>query len=217
VKKQLYLIPGTAANSKIFEQIKLPSKQFEFHFLEWMMPESKNETIEHYAARMCKNIKHKNPVLLGVSFGGIIAQEISKIINCEKIILISSVKNKRELPIKFRFIRATKFHHLFLVKSNNTLNRFISLIFKKNTQKRRDLYEEYLTFRDPLYINWAIKQTLEWKQKAALPNTIHLHGDKDIVFPIKYIKDCIRIDKGSHIMILTKSKKINTVLLDYLK
>lgn len=84
MKKHLYFIPGTAANSKIFERIELPKDQFEMHFLEWIVPASKDETIEAYAKRFSEGIIHENPILLGVSFGGIMAQEVSKIIPTEK-------------------------------------------------------------------------------------------------------------------------------------
>ena len=36
-------------------------------------PISEEESIADYAKRMSEEIKHKNPVLLGVSFGGIIS------------------------------------------------------------------------------------------------------------------------------------------------
>ena len=86
MKKHIYLLPGTAANSKIFDRIELPKERFELHFLEWILPTDKNESLEAYAGRMCKKIQHAKPILLGVSFGGILVQEMSKQIECEKIV-----------------------------------------------------------------------------------------------------------------------------------
>jgi hypothetical protein len=40
------------------------------------------ETLVSYAKRMCEKVTHPNPVLIGVSFGGILVQEMSKIISC---------------------------------------------------------------------------------------------------------------------------------------
>tara|TARA_B100000809_G_scaffold266776_2_gene331480 strand:- start:26877 stop:27530 length:654 start_codon:yes stop_codon:yes gene_type:complete len=217
MKKHLYFVSGTGANSKIFERINLPAEQFEMHFLEWMLPNSKNETIASYAARMCEKIQHPSPILVGVSFGGIMVQEMSKIIPCEKIILISSIKNKYELSKKLKFIRDTKAYLLAPSSQIGRIENFISFIFGDKSKKRIQAYREYLSVRNPLYISWAIKQTLIWKQAEALPNTIHLHGDQDPIFPIAFIKDCIIITKGSHIMIITKAKKINSILLENLQ
>ncbi len=212
-KKHIYFVSGTAANSKIFDLIKLPSEQYEFHFLEWMLPESKKESIEHYAARMCDKIEHPNPILLGVSFGGVMVQEMSKIIPCDKIVLISSIKNKYELPKRLRFVKRTKTYRLFPSRSIDSIENFIQFLFGKKSEKRIALYKDYLSVRDPLYLNWAIKQVLVWKQKETLANVIHIHGDSDPIFPIKHIKNCFSIKNGSHVMIVTKAKKINNILL----
>ncbi len=64
---------------KIFERIQLPEETFEMHLLEWFLPEQ-NESLEAYAKRMTLKIKHENPVLIGVSFGGILVQEMARII-----------------------------------------------------------------------------------------------------------------------------------------
>ena len=58
------------------------------------------ETIANYAMRMCEDILHKNPVLVGVSFGGIMAQEMSQFITTKKVILISSVKRQKRTAKK---------------------------------------------------------------------------------------------------------------------
>lgn len=76
-------MPGLAASSAIFERISLPSTEFEMVLLEWEIPLD-NETLANYAKRIATKIKHKNPVLIGVSFGGILVQEMSKWIDARK-------------------------------------------------------------------------------------------------------------------------------------
>lgn len=211
-KKHLYFIPGTAANSNIFERIELPSDTFELHFIEWLIPTSKNEKIEDYALRMCSQVQHKNPILIGVSFGGIVAQEMSKIMACEQIILISSIKNRNELPKSLALIKKTKAYKLFPSHFIPTLEIIAAKLFGEKAKKRIHIYKNYLSFRNPLYLNWAIKQVLCWKQNNSLPNCLHIHGDQDPIFPMKYIQNCIAIKNGSHIMILTKAKEISKIL-----
>ena len=102
-------MPGMAANPKIFENIQLDAAVFDLHYLSWDLP-NKNESLQSYAARIAQRITHKNPVLVGVSFGGILVQEIAKIIAVRKIIIISSVKSTQELPKKMIFAKHTKIH-----------------------------------------------------------------------------------------------------------
>ena len=76
-KKHIYFMPGLGANPKIFEYILLPKDRFEIHLLEWKIPISEDESIQDYAQRMTREIKNQNPVLLGVSFGGVLVLNIS--------------------------------------------------------------------------------------------------------------------------------------------
>ena len=108
------MMPGMAANSKIFDFISLP-ENFNIHYLEWEMPIG-DESIQEYSSRISKKIKGKNIVLIGVSFGGIVVQEISKFIKTHKIIIISSIKTKNELPLMMQLGRKTKAYKFFNVK-----------------------------------------------------------------------------------------------------
>jgi esterase/lipase len=92
-KIHVYFMPGMAASSEIFERIQLPDTVFQSHLLEWFLPEQQ-ESLQDYAKRMVKNIKHDNVILIGVSFGGILVQEMKHFLNVKKVIIISSVKSK---------------------------------------------------------------------------------------------------------------------------
>ncbi|WP_298519423.1 alpha/beta hydrolase [uncultured Kordia sp.] len=207
-KIQVYFMPGMAANPAIFKHIVLPEDEFEVHYLEWFLPEKK-ETLAHYAARMVEKVKHDNVILVGVSFGGILVQEMARLINVKKIFVISSVKTKRELPRRMKFARATKLYKLLPTGLVNNIEVLRKVAFGNLATKRLDLYEEYLSVRDKHYIDWSIEQIVNWNQEKPLPNTIHINGDKDLVFPIQHISDCIPIKGGTHIMVLNKFKWFN--------
>ncbi len=213
-KIHIYFVPGLAASSQIFEYINLPKEQFEIHYLEWLVPNSKTEDIQDYAQRMCTKVHHKNPVLMGVSFGGIIVQEMSKIISVKKIILISSVKTTSEFPKRLRIAKATKAYKLFPTKAVTNIENFTNYAFGNVAKKRIELYRKYLSMRDEKYLPWAIHNVLNWQQKEPLPNIIHIHGNSDGVFPIKHIKNCNVIEGGTHIMILNKAKQISNLLVN---
>ena len=208
-KTHIYFVPGLAANSKIFERISLDNNLFECHFLEWKMPLSKSESIQSYTQRMCKEIKHENPVLIGVSFGGIMAQEMSKIITTKKVIIISSVKSNLEFPNRFKFAKHSKVYKLFPSKIISNIEAYEKCFFGDFLKKRAELYKTYMSVRNPDYLHWAIACVLHWQQTKIPSEITHIHGTKDGVFPIKNISNCIEIENGTHAMILTKAKKIS--------
>ena len=102
-KTHVYFMPGMCANSLIFERIKL-NKNFIPHYLSWIPP-LKNESLSKYVVRLSETIKHKDAILIGVSFGGVIVQELSKILKIKKVIIISSVKSNKELSNSMKFAK----------------------------------------------------------------------------------------------------------------
>ncbi|WOD44288.1 alpha/beta hydrolase [Hwangdonia lutea] len=204
----VYFMPGMAASPKIFEHINLPENQFEMHYLEWMIP-LKNELLSAYALRLSKHIKHNNVVLIGVSFGGVLVQEMAKHIKVRKLIIISSVKSMHELPKRMLITKATKAYRLIPTQLASNIDAFAKLAFGGNINKRLELYKKYLSVNDSVYLSWAIKNMVCWNQKDFDPKIIHIHGDNDPVFPLKNIKQCITLQGGTHIMIINKYKWFN--------
>lgn len=208
-KVPVYFMPGLAASPTIFENIKLPEDQFEMHFLEWFLPNDK-ESIESYALRMAEKIQDENPVLVGVSFGGVLVQEIAKHIKTQKVIIISSVKSNTEFPSRFKVAKTTKAYKLIPTQLLADIEKLVKYAFGDNiVAKRIKLYEKYLSVRDKQYLDWAIETILCWNQKKGNESVIHIHGDADEVFPIKNIENCIVIKGGTHIMIINKFKWFN--------
>ena len=212
----LYLMPGMAANPSIFEHIKLPSEEFTVHTLSWILPE-KNESLSSYAKRMAANITHDNPALLGVSFGGILVQEIAKHIAVSTLIIVSSVKSKEELPRRMKLSRKLKLYKALPAKLIEDIDVLAKYAFGETVKNRMALYQKYLSMNDRRYIRWAVKEMVCWDQEEASPEVIHIHGDKDPVFPIKYIKDPIVVPGGTHIMVITKFRWFNKNLPTILK
>ena len=203
----VYLMPGMSANSLIFERIKFPNN-YSPHLLDWIDP-VKSESIKEYAIRFSKLIKHKNPVLIGVSFGGILVQEISKFIKVKKLIIISSVKSNSEFPPHMKFGRITKTYKLLPLKWINDFESLALFVLGPLVEKRLKLYKKYLTVRDENYLSWSIRELILWDQIKPLNNTIHIHGTNDKIFPILFIKNYIKLDEGDHAMILKKSDWFN--------
>lgn len=210
-KIPVYFMPGLAASATIFERIKLPEADFEIHLLEWEIPLTK-ESLVGYAKRMTDKIKEENPVLIGVSFGGILVQEMAKHIDARKVIIISSVKSNLEFPRRLKIAKTTKAYKLIPMSLIVNIENLAKFSFGAKINHRIKLYEKFLSVRDIGYLEWAVEKVILWDRTVADENVVHLHGDLDDVFPIKYIKDCTVIKDGTHIMILNKYRWFNANL-----
>jgi len=208
-KIPVYFMPGMAASPKIFENIKLPEDRFEMYFLEWLLPEEA-ESLKEYAARLAKNIKHENPVLIGVSFGGVIVQELAHIVKARKVVIVSSVRCNAEFPRRMRFAKMTKAYRFFPTSMMQRVDWLAKFAVGNNMITRRlNLYEKYLSVRDKKYLDWAFKTIILWDRCEPEAGIIHIHGENDEVFPAKYLKDFIPVKGGTHIMIINKAKWLN--------
>lgn len=208
----IYFIPGLAAGPEIFRNIKFPEDKYRVEVLEWLIPE-RNESLRDYAKRMADRVKEPDSILIGVSFGGVVVQEMSQFLNLKKLIIISSAKTRNELPRRMRiagFTRAYKLIPTSLVLSVEDLTKFS---VGPKSKKRLRLYQEYLNVRNKKYLDWALKRMVTWDKLTEVPGVIHLQGDMDMVFPIKYINNCIVIKGGTHIMILNRGREISKKLL----
>lgn len=215
-KKHIYMMPGLAASSRVFENINLNNPNYELHRLDWIQPK-RDEKIRDYCLRLSKKIKHEKPILLGVSFGGIIVQELGKLFETQRLIIVSSVKSDNEYPLVFKLARD---YQLNKALPFGMFDNFIKFSLKLNINKlykRIDLAERYLTERDEDYLEWAVKSLLNWKQNSFRTDLIHIHGTKDKVFPIENISNCIKIKGGRHEMIILRAKWFNENLISLIE
>ncbi|MFD2550634.1 alpha/beta hydrolase [Bizionia sediminis] len=204
----VYCMPGLAANPTIFEHIKLPKSQFKIHWLEWLIP-NKTDTLSSYAKRLAASITEANVVLIGVSFGGVVVQEMSKFISVKRLIIISSLKTASEKPTSMKIMRATKAYAFLPTALVGKLDMLSKFAVNQKVAQRIELYKKYLSVTDKRYLKWAIKQMVCWQQETALPNLIHIHGTLDHIFPYERINGCITVENGTHIMILNKYRWFN--------
>jgi esterase/lipase len=211
-KIPIYFMPGLAAGPEIFTNLELDPEKFTLHYLKWINPVSVAEKIDKYAFRLSKEIKEESPILIGVSFGGIMVQELAKFVHPKKVIIISSVKSPNELPGRFKFAKFTRIYKLFPIKIIENFEDYTKYFLGKSLKKKANLYKKYLYVRSKESLKWSIYTIIKWEQIKPTENIIHIHGDADMVFPLKNIENAIKIKNGTHAMILTKAKEISKII-----
>lgn len=205
-ERHIYCISGLGADERVFSKFFFPG--YEIHFIKWITPEKK-ESVEAYAKRLLSQIDHSNPVLIGLSFGGIMCIEISRHIKTELIIIISSIKSKAEMPLWMRLSGRLRLNRLFPMRSFKLIEPLENYNLGVSTRAEKAMVKDYRKNLDVKYANWAVNAILNWKNKTVPENLYHIHGDADRIFSIKKIKPDYTVHKGGHLMILDKSDEIN--------
>ena len=206
MKPSIYAFSGLGADKRAFAGIDF--SEHHITFIEWI-PNRKNESIESYAERLSEQILHPNPILIGVSFGGMMAIEVARIISVENIIIISSAKGKNELPLIYRIIGNIKFHKLFPYHLMNKPTPLLFWFFGVRRVADKRLLNSIIRETDASFLKWAINVIVNWKRKSDTKGVYHIHGQKDRVLPLRNVHANVIIPKGGHFMLVTESEIIS--------
>ncbi len=213
--KTIYLIPGVGANDKIFQNLDLSG--YEIVHLKWPK-HRKDETIQQYVKKLLPQIKKDTqPVLIGMSFGGIVAVELAKLVNPWKTIIISSIKTYHERPFKIMFMNSVKFHRLVPGKLFLNLRFWMQLVLGKLNRHDYDLIEDMIQDINIDFNKWAVDQVIHWRNQTIPDNLVHIHGTSDWIFPRHYIDNCYWVEGGTHFMVVNRAKEISKILRKELK
>ena len=211
--KTIYCISGLGADERAFSKLKVDG--YELKVIQWLMPQT-DESIQQYATRMKAGIIEENPILMGLSFGGMVCTEIAKQIPVEKIILISSIKSSKELPFWMKTVATLKLNKIIPLKSTKLTQPIQNIMLGVQTPEEKALVACFRRDVDLPYTNWAVNQAINWKNDWQHPHIYHIHGDNDHMFPIKNIKPTFIIKKAGHFMIMNRaeevSKCVNSIL-----
>jgi pimeloyl-ACP methyl ester carboxylesterase len=207
----LYFISGLGADRHAFDRIKLP-EHFFINYIDWLEPE-KNEAIEHYAKRMAANIDISKPfVLVGLSFGGIISVEISKLFPAQKVVLISSIATHTQLPWYLRLVGNLQLHKLGFVYLFKNVDFMMNYVFGVHTPKMKAYLKEMIEKTTSNYLVWSLDTILKWRNSTKPANTVQINGKMDKLFQIKDCQPEYVINRGSHFMILTHAHEISLII-----
>lgn len=211
--KNIYLFSGLGADERAFQNLDFGT--FSVHFIRWIPP-GKNETMSDYAKRIREQITDENPILLGLSFGGMIAVEISKQISFDRLILLASAKVSNEIPPYFRLAGKMRLQALIPTAWLKRPNRLLYWLFGTKTAWERNLLKQILADTDPLFLDWALRQIATWKNEVSPRQVLHIHGTADRILPIKFIKSDVQLDNAGHFMTLNRAHELSLLIRKYL-
>jgi len=207
-----YFISGLGADKRIFSKLKL-NENINIIYIDWINP-VKNELLSAYAERLSKVIDKSQPfALVGVSFGGMIAVEIAKVLKPATTIIISSTMLSTQLPVLYRFagkLRLLNFIPASLLKSSNKLTQ--NYYFGTRSGSEKTLLSKIIKDTDPYFLKWAIGSILSWENKIKPARIFHIHGTNDKILYSKKATPDFMIENGTHFMVYQNAKEISGII-----
>lgn len=207
----IYFLSGLGADESAFKYLTYPAG-VKAVFIDWLVP-GKNETMQEYAKRISEKIDSSSPfILVGLSFGGMLATEVLSFVKPQKTILISSAARRQELPVYYKLAGTLRLNKLLPKKNIHKSNIFTNWLFSISASTDKFLLEEILTASNPDFSKWAINEIVNWKRKTSPENIIRIHGNKDRVLPIINFTPGYLLKGGGHFMIVNRASEISKIL-----
>ncbi len=151
-------------------------------------------------------------VLVGLSFGGMVAVELSKIVTPVQLILISSASSRNEIPPYFRAIGVLGLHRLvpgYVFKIPNPLAYWVFGIRRK---EEKALLRQIMRDSSPVFLKWAVSVIVTWRHASRPNNLLHAHGASDRLLPARYVQADIVLENAGHFMIWNRAAEISGII-----
>ncbi len=207
----IYLIPGHGSDCRIFSKIDFPEGYNIVH-MEYELP-GRKESMKQYAVRLSSQIEDGDDfTLIGVSLGGMLAVEIAEIKNPKRTIIISSAKNRNELPGRYRFQRKIPIYKMVGPRLAKAGAKILQPLVEPDRNKEKETFKSMLNNKDRKFIKRAIHLIITWKRETNSAPVTHIHGSNDHTIPHRNVKYDTLVKGGSHMMTLTRPEEISKII-----
>lgn len=210
-KEVIYFFPGLGSDERVFSELELDSSCYEFRHIKYHVPYE--ESMVDYARNLANQIQDTGVYhFIGVSFGGMVAVEMTELLNPDETIIISSCRNNREVP--------PRYHRLLKMGAYNTIpaswyKKYAPAaqgIVEPDRRKFKALCLDMLDKKDPDFLRNASRLIASWDRKLSVKGVRHIHGSNDRTIPVRHVHANHYVGKGSHMMILTRAKEISEII-----
>lgn len=206
---KVYFISGLGADKRVFSYLDLSF--CEPVYIDWIEAKP-NESLAQYATRLREFIPEDEPVVVGLSLGGMIATEMAKQDERVKSIIISSNKLASEFPRHLKVFRHFPFHKVIPGAALKRYQNFYTSIFGVKNPEQKKLIYQIVADSDMKFVKWAITAILKWDNAVIPKNLVHIHGTADRLLPYKRAKVDYIIEGGSHVMTLDKAEQLSAIV-----
>lgn len=207
--KKVYFISGLGADRRAYSFLDLSF--CDPVFVDWIAPEKK-ESLKSYALRLRKTIPDEHPIIVGVSFGGMLAVEMAKTDASIHAIILASNRSSAEFPW---FLRGAKYFPFYRWLPDTVLRKSaykIKDILGRNEKEQKQVMLDIIRETDMGFVKWALDAIFYWDNKEEPSNVIHIHGTADRLLPYKLVKADYTVDGGSHVLPMDNPREISALL-----
>lgn len=214
--RRLVLLPGLGADARLFDPQRAMFPEIEVP--PWL-PHREDESLADYARRMAATVTPSADLYLGgVSFGGMVALDMARLLQPRAVFLIASCRTGRQIAPHLRYF--VTFAHMFPARAFAVGAKLSALYMRKFghlTEEQEAFFAEMLADVQPAFVRWGIAAITAWPGPGELPMPIyHIHGSADELIPVEGVRPDQVVPGGGHLLNVTHAAEVNAFLAAHL-
>jgi pimeloyl-ACP methyl ester carboxylesterase len=211
--KTIHCISGLGADHRIFGRLAIPGAQLKH--VPWPSFD-KHDEMACYAQKIGAQIpKGEDDIILGLSFGGMLASEIARARPSAKVIIVSSAKSPSELPPVKPWVKYLVHNGLIPVGLAKYSGDNITDRFGADTEEEKKMVLSILSATDNHFARCALRAMVEWRS-TAIPDIVHIHGTADAMILPDFIHPTHWVEGGKHIMVWSRAEEVSRLIAQHI-
>ena len=205
------LLPGLGLDERLFavQKLELPGLQVPA----WLKPRY-FETLPEFGRRMAQAVDPGKPCYVGgMSFGGMVALEMSRHLDCRGCFLISSIRSREELPVWAKILAPGAWllpprSDLIGAAAGTLLLWTVARLFPPRWQQ---FCVHLGKMRAPI-LPWACRAVVAWRPSPVTCPVHQIHGDRDPILPHHQTRPDQIVPRAGHLLPLTHPYVVSNFL-----
>jgi pimeloyl-ACP methyl ester carboxylesterase len=185
--------------------------------IEWIEPESPDETLAHYAERMATNLGQRpGDYVGGISLGSMVALEVASRINARAVFVIGGCSSHRQISPLFKAVLAAgAAMPTSAIRPSLRLAPLALRLLECLSADQATFMTRMLRAQSPEQIRWSCRAIRQWECCAMPPSVpvYSIHGEHDEVIPLQNVKPDHVVPKGRHLISLTHAQVVNRFIV----
>ena len=230
-KPTFVFLPGIGADHRLFKHqtAAFPNS----YAADWIDPLS-GESLEQYAVRFAEAIRKElgarppAPVIVcGLSLGGMIAPYVAQELGAVGYVLLCSIRRPSEFPRRYYFDWYFMRHcpplrlvRVFIIQRIAKLFLLFPFLLRwiipleeiKVLRQMNKMPARRFAGLARMMFDWAYRHQDGTELPLFSVPTLHIHGTRDPLLPIRLTNPDVRIEGGGHTLSVTHADQINEML-----
>ena len=213
---RLILIPGMGADERLFGPQAAGGLTFDVSPLP--VP-GKRDDLPTYAARLAELMEiDSNCIIGGVSFGGMVACEIARIVRPRAVLQIASCRSRSALPSYYTAVEwISRMIPDQLIRMRAEASSRMLAALESLTSEQEALIRDMSLKVEVPFLRRVGRMIVQWKGAEELPCPVYsIHGAKDLIIPLRHVRADEVIPDGGHLINLTHADQVNAFIRNHL-